>query len=198
MTEKEFDLNSWQFLVCVKWASVHINSTGLHSRMKTCCVSFSINAHLWTSVTLTVQDKQRTVLIILWNASNISLQSPAPIERRIAYWQACSVACVYNHVVHPSPRTKEYHTQGFYSAQAKGRGPSPNFFFPSVSQIGTPETLIGSRALYSNHVFLLLRSLFSVELLMANCTREVMVLALPGRSVPPHVDSDKLRNELHS
>ena len=23
-------------------------------------------------------------------------------------------------------------------------------------------------------------------------------LGLPGRSVPPHVDSDKLRNELHS
>ena len=57
----------------------------------------------------------------------------------------------------------------------------------SASQVGNLETLIGSRALYSDHVLLL----FSVELLMVNCTREIMVWVLPGRSVPPHVDSDK-------
>ena len=54
-------------------------------------------------------------------------------------------------------------------------GPSLKFgmvclflFCFSVSQIGTLETLIGSHTLYSNHVLLLLPSLFLLELLMAN------------------------------
>ena len=49
------------------------------------------------------------------------------------------------------------------------------------SEVGNLETLIGSRALYSDHVLLLLRSLFSVEL-MANCTEFWFWLARSVRS----------------
>ena len=95
----------------------------------------------------------------------------------------------------------------FYLAQAKGEGPSlksvlvPFFFFyisfkvgvanrhsrgTDWSQVSNLEMLIGLRALYSDHV--LLHTLFSVGE-ARNCGFD-----LPGRSVPPYVDSDKLRN----
>ena len=54
------------------------------------------------------------------------------------------------------------------------------------SQVSNLEMLIGLRALYSDHV--LLHTLFSVGE-ARNCGFD-----LPGRSVPPYVDSDKLRN----
>ena len=84
-----------------------------------------------------------------------------------------------------------------YSAPAKGRGPSlksgsVSFFFLACianrhfcegSQFINLETLIGSRALYSVHVLSLAK---------------YISFCLSGRSVSPHVDSDKLRNELQS
>ena len=60
-----------------------------------------------------------------------------------------------------------------------------------MSQIGTLETLIGSHALYSHLATSLATSL-------ANGAARNYVFGLPGRAVPPHVDSDKLRDELHS
>ena len=63
-------------------------------------------------------------------------------------------------------------------------------FFPAVSQIGTLETLIGSRALYSNHVLLL--CLFSVWI---NGKHEIMVLAcLVG---PFHLTLTQINSEMN-
>ena len=62
------------------------------------------------------------------------------------------------------------------------------------SQVGNLEMLIGSRALYSDHVLLRMYS-FQLEF---NGKGLNYGFGWPGRSVPPDIDSDKLRNELHS
>ena len=59
-----------------------------------------------------------------------------------------------------------------------------------MAQVGNLETLIGSHALYSDHA-LLLRPFHCEE-------AQDYAFGLPGRSVSPHVDSDKLRNELQA
>ena len=53
-------------------------------------------------------------------------------------------------------------------------------FFSLTLQVDHLETLIGSRALYSDRVLLLLRNFFSVELMEYDCYD----FGLPGRSVP--------------
>ena len=63
------------------------------------------------------------------------------------------------------------------------------------SQVGNLEALIGSRKLYSDHALLLSRSLFSVELLIANCTREIMVLAC--QVGPFHLTLTQINSEMN-
>ena len=58
------------------------------------------------------------------------------------------------------------------------------------SRVGNLETLIGLHTLYSHHMFLL--HPFQCE------EARDYDLGLPGRSILPHVDSDKLSKELHS
>ena len=95
---------------------------------------------------------------------------------------------------------------GNYSAQLYGGARVLKWarVFLSVSQISTVEALIGRksailrrwlvRALYSDHVLLRVRS-FQLKF---NGEGRNYGFDLPGQSIPPHVDSDKLRNELHS